>query len=479
MPPKLIEIPENQLFQPITAEDLRKKIIKNMVIEPKGKIEQLEKEVQDLRNVGAKRNLTLCPLCCRAFRSRESVWKHVILCHENYNTDGQEKQKYGTPLKSVIDVRVTSLSQLLVHQLSKNKIRETAEEIVNRQEIRKIEIDSEVKVNQVKKEPNFHVSKFCEDCIASGESETPAVLAEILFQNTTVDLFVKFVACGDGSELVDLAGLTKGYCYKCEIQIINPKLGRGRKFSRQVLPLNGEAEAATKPKPEPRTLKKANFNSKRFKESKTKNLTQKRKEFIQYERPPINQYQLSIEEAVDPEFHTALNIASQRVYSRGLEYCKLLDAHLLENMIVQENQQTSYKKYLQFLPAYKERENEFQASSIELKGKIEKLEQVLKKARERVKKIKVGARSEEANRARKLRDKKKKKLNTLKKQRLKEKSTFENSSETKKFNRARAALLEIPGPRETAFLKLGIKASKKKVAVWMEEKLISYLVLKH
>ena len=102
---------------------------------------------------------------------------------------------------------------------------------MSRQEIRKIKVESEVKVNKVKKEPNFHVSKFCKECVVSGESETPAVLAEILFENTTVDHFVKFVACGDGAELVDLAGLTKGYCYKYEMQMTNPKLGRGRKFS--------------------------------------------------------------------------------------------------------------------------------------------------------------------------------------------------------------------------------------------------------
>ena len=89
-------------------------------------------------------------------------------------------------------------------------------------------------------ESNYHVSKFCEVCKTSDEEETPAILAEILFENRTVHFPVKFTSCVDGAEFVDLAGITKGYCYKCELQIIDPKTGRGRKLSRQAIPLIGE-----------------------------------------------------------------------------------------------------------------------------------------------------------------------------------------------------------------------------------------------
>ena len=144
--------------------------------------------------------------------------------------------------------------------------------------------------------------------------------------------------------LLTLAGINKGYCYKCELQLIDSTNGRGRKFSRQPIPLVvGETALPTKPKP--RTLKKANIYSKRFTNSKTKNIIQKRRENFQYEKRPVNQYKKSLQEVVDPEFHTALNIATKRVYNRGREYCKLMDAHLLENMIVVEKQQAAFSRY--------------------------------------------------------------------------------------------------------------------------------------
>ena len=72
-------------------------------------------------------------------------------------------------------------------------------------------------------------------------------------------------------------------------------------------------------------------------------------------RQPVNQYKNSIEEVIDPEFHTALNIATRRVYQRGLEYCKLMDAHLLENSVVQENQLKAYDKFSRTVSAYQDR----------------------------------------------------------------------------------------------------------------------------
>ena len=69
---------------------------------------------------------------------------------------------------------------------------------------------------------------------------------------------------------------------------------------------------------------------------KTKSITQRRKENFQYETRPDNQYQLSLQDVVDREFHTALNNASRRVYNCGREYCKLMDAYLLKNIIAQE-----------------------------------------------------------------------------------------------------------------------------------------------
>ena len=69
---------------------------------------------------------------------------------------------------------------------------------------------------------------------------------------------------------------------------------------------------------------------------KTKSITQRRKENFQYETRPDNQYQISLQEVVAREFRTALNNASRRVYNGGREYCKLMDAYLLENIIAQE-----------------------------------------------------------------------------------------------------------------------------------------------
>ena len=456
IPPKLFK---SKVFVPLTADELISKSQQKVLIEPLGKIECEENEIQDLRQVKLNTKLTLCPLCCRAFLTTESACKHVILCHENYNVEENQKDMFQTPLKSAINVRVTNLSKLLVNELSKTMIRERADEIVTRQEQQNLGGQTE-NIRDLNLEPNYHVSKFCEVCKSSVENETPPILAEILFENSKVNFPVKFTSCGDGAELVDLAGITKGYCYKCELLLVDSTNGRGRKFSRQPIPVVGETALPTKPKP--RTLKKANIYSKRFTNSNTKNITQKRRENFQYEKRPVNQYKQSLQEVVDPEFHTALNIASKRVYNRGREYCKLMDAHLLENMIVLEKQQAAFSSYKNTLQAYQDQKSSFEKSSSELKEKIEKLKKAFEKSKEKVKKMKSGARSEIGKQARLRRDKKKKTLAAAKSKLKNIESKFENSKETKKFKKARSVLLDIPGPKESAFLKLGIKSSKKK-----------------
>ena len=141
-------------------------------------------------------------------------------------------------------------------------------------------------------------------------------MAEILFEGRAVNFQVKFTACGDGLELVELAGVTKGYCYKCEIQMADSKFERGRQFSRQPNFLNSEVHKHVKP--QLRTLRRANEFSKKFSDSDTKNIAKRRNENFQYERPSIYQYHRSIEESEDPEFHSASNIATRRIYLRGL-----------------------------------------------------------------------------------------------------------------------------------------------------------------
>ena len=144
----------------------------------------------------------------------------------------------------------------------------------------------------------------------------PPILAKILFEGRTVNFKVKFTACGDGLELMEVAGVTKGYCYKHEIQMADSKFERGRQFSRQPIFLNGEAHNHVKP--QLRTLLRANEFSKKFSDSDTKNIAKRRKENFQYERPQIYQYHRSIEDGENPEFHSASNIATRRIYIRSL-----------------------------------------------------------------------------------------------------------------------------------------------------------------
>ena len=193
-------------------------------------------------------------------------------------------------------------------------------------------------------------------------------MAEISFEKKTVEFPIKFSVCGDGLELVEIAGVTNGYCYKCERQSIDSKFERGQPFGRQPILLNGETLLQIKPRL--RTLKRANKFSKFFINSETKNITTRRKESLQYERTPTYQYDKSLEEVDDPDFHTASNIATRRVYLRGLEYCKLIDAHLLENQIVQEEQRLAYEKFEKTLPTYQKQNTKLQTATAELKAKI-------------------------------------------------------------------------------------------------------------
>ena len=124
---------------------------------------------------------------------------------------------------------------------------------------------------------------------------------EILYEGEIVNWNMEFIIVSDGAELVDLAGVTKGLCYKCELRRLNPKKDRGRKFGRQRIKLVGETTKIEKPRL--RTLKRANKYAKRFKDSETKNITDRRKENFGYENAPTHQYPESIETAQDPEFN--------------------------------------------------------------------------------------------------------------------------------------------------------------------------------
>ena len=167
----------------------------------------------------------------------------------------------------------------------------------------------------VSSKPNCHVSETCEQCINSSNYPTPPILMEILFENQIVNQQLKFAAVGDGLELAALAGVTMGYCYKCELKSIDPKVSRGKNWSRQRIPLNGDDVILRKVAM--RTSEKAIKNSRRFQHSETTNITRRRAENFHYEMKPAYQFANSVEEAHDPEFHTEINIISKRMYNRG------------------------------------------------------------------------------------------------------------------------------------------------------------------
>ena len=154
-----------------------------------------------------------------------------------------------------------------------------------------------------------------------------------------------------------LLEFTAGYCYKCELRSIDSKVSRGRKWSRQRIPLNGDDEIIKKIAK--RTSEKAFRNSSKFKQSKTTNITQRRAEHFNYEEKPAYQFTNSVEEAHDPEFHKEICIISKRMYNRGLEFYKVQDAHLLENNISQPDQQEAFNNYTMIIPAYQSASNHY------------------------------------------------------------------------------------------------------------------------
>ena len=304
------------------------------------------------------------------------------------------------------------------------------------------------------------MSHVCKECESSKEHETPPILMEIMYEGQSVNWKIEFNIVPDGAELVDLAGITKGLCYKCELPRLNPKIDRGRKFGRQHMKLVGEMTKLEKPRL--RTLKRANKYSRSFKDSETKNITDRRRENFGYERAPTHQYAESIETAQDPEFHTRENIMTKRVYNRGLEYVRLIDAHLLEEGIVHKTQQTLYNEFKKVFPAYQNNKNQFSDDFSKIQEKINLAEMRVSKAKAAVKNFPKGDRSEAGQRARKKRSRQNQKLKLLKRQRGALQSKFENAATSKKMKKVSQNLLKIPGPRETKFLKLGVKQSMEK-----------------
>ena len=468
-PPIRFDIIKSKQFIPVKASEIRSLINRNLVFGTSEFVEHADGEVQELDKLAPETKLTICPLDCRAFLTPNAAAKYTILMYENFNLDSDttEKIKFESPLKSKVDVRVTNLSKLLLNLMSETQILVEAQEIVNRQRIEKQKSPvnkSQLEIANQKsngnKKINFHVSHVCKECESSKEHETPPILMEIMYEGQSVNWKIEFNIVPDGAELVDLAGITKGLCYKCELPRLNPKIDRGRKFGRQHMKLVGEMTKLEKPRL--RTLKRANKYSRSFKDSETKNITDRRRENFGYERAPTHQYAESIETAQDPEFHTRENIMTKRVYNRGLEYVRLIDAHLLEEGIVQKTQQTLYNEFKKVFPAYQNNKNQFSDDLSKIQEKINLAEMRVSKAKAAVKKFPKGDRSEAGKRARKKRSRQNQKLKLLKRQRGALQSKFENAATSKKMKKVSQNLLKIPGPRETKFLKLGVKQSMEK-----------------
>ena len=151
---------------------------------------------------------------------------------------------------------------------------------------------------------------------------------------------------------------------------------------------------------------------------------------------------------------------TKRVYNRGLEYARLIDAHLLENGVVHKTQQNLYNEFKKILPAYRNSKNEFKEELSKITKKIYFAENRVSKAKTAVKVFLKG--SEAAQKARQNRAKQNQKLRVLKRQKVALRSKFENAAYSKKIKKLRQNLLKIPGPRETKFLKLGVKESMEK-----------------
>ena len=118
---------------------------------------------------------------------------------------------------------------------------ETAKEIVARRDDNSALPQKKLSKLEEQSRSNFHVSEACKHCVNSVENPTPPILMEILYAGKQVDWPIKFVAFGDGLELVALAGVTSGFCYKCELKYINPNFGRGQKCSRHEISFFGDS----------------------------------------------------------------------------------------------------------------------------------------------------------------------------------------------------------------------------------------------
>ena len=66
-----------------------------------------------------------------------------------------------------------------------------------------------------------------------------------------------------------------------------------------------------------------------------------------------------------------------------------MDAHLLEEKIIQETQQAAYSKFSKTVPAYEERQSKFQNLTSELKENMKMLKKTVEKAVDKVKKLKL------------------------------------------------------------------------------------------
>ena len=241
---------------------------------------------------------------------------------------------------------------------------------------------------------------------------------------------------------------------------IDSKVSRGLNFSRQRIPLNGDDIIVRQIAK--RTSDKAIINSRNFQHSQTINITQRRADNFNYERKPVYQFANSVEEAQDPEFHTEINIITKRMYNRGLEYCKLQDAHLLENNVAQPNQEEALNNYLKILPAVKTLSQNLKTEANIILNQIKKFKTSSLEATEKKNQFKSGDSSQAAKKARASKKRAVEKLAKAKKKLSILNSKFENSNLSKKFNKIRNKLLNIPGPKEAAFLKLGFRYTNKK-----------------
>ena len=151
-----------------------------------------------------------------------------------------------------------------------------------------------------------------------------------------------------------------------------------------------------------------------------------------------------------------------------------MDAHLLENLVVEENQQLAFNKYQKTLQAYEFEKKAMQTTLLELSNQISTLEQAIEKVSEKIDNSKSGRVTQTVQKAKKQRAKKRKKLKELKRSLSKEKCRFENLKAVKNFKKARTELMNIHGPMETRFVQLGFISSKKMVAAQMGGKRLQF-----